>query len=116
MHFKSISRVLAFESNEVIKPYFVFAVDFTHEKAHNMLSLMLDPRYKGLLVIIDYLGRVKAMHIVAKYDQPVLVPLLINVSWLLIRAWRITWHPHWRLQLILFLGTQVLQRRLVRAC
>ena len=34
-------------------------------------------------MIIDYVGREKAMHIVAKYDQLVLVPLLVKVSWLL---------------------------------
>ena len=74
---------MAFESIEVIKPCLAFAVEFTREKAHNMLSLMLDPRYKGLQVIINYVGREKAMHIVAKYDQLVLVPLLVKVSQLL---------------------------------
>ena len=74
---------MAFESIEVIKPCLAFAVDFTREKAHNMLSLMLDPRYKGLQVIIDYVGREKAMHIVAEYDQLVLMPLLVKVSRLL---------------------------------
>ena len=44
---------MAFELIEVIKPCLAFAVDFTRERAQNMLSLMLDPRYKGLQVIID---------------------------------------------------------------
>ena len=39
---------MAFESIEVIKSCLPFAIDFTREKAHNMLSFMLDPRYKGL--------------------------------------------------------------------
>ena len=39
--------------------------------------------YKGLQVIIDYVGCEKAMHIVAKYGQLVLVPLLVKVSQLL---------------------------------
>ena len=64
-------------------PYFAFPVDFTREKAHNMLALMLDPRYKGLHMTIDYVGREKAMHVVAQYDQLVLVPLLMKVSKLL---------------------------------
>ena len=55
-----------FGTNEVITPCLAFVVDSTREKAHNMLSLMLDPRYKGLQVIIDYVGHKKAMHIVAK--------------------------------------------------
>ena len=71
------------ESIEVIKACLAFAIDFTCEKAHNMLSLMLDPRYKGLHVINDYVGHEKAMHIVAEYNQLAFVPLLVNVSWLL---------------------------------
>ena len=51
---------MAFESIKIIKPCLAFAVDFTHENAHNMFLLMLDPRYKGLQVIIDYVGRDKA--------------------------------------------------------
>ena len=38
---------MAFELIEVIKPCLAFVVDFTCEKTHNMLLLMLDPRYKG---------------------------------------------------------------------
>ena len=45
-----------------------------------MLSLMLDTRFKGLHVIIVYVGREKAMHIVVEYDQIVLVPLFVKVS------------------------------------
>ena len=74
---------MAFESIEVIKPCLAFTVDFTREKAHNMFLLMLDPRYKGLQVIINYVGRKIVMHIVAEYDQLVLVPLLVKVSRLL---------------------------------
>ena len=34
-------------------------------------------------MILDYVGREKAMHVVAEYDQLVLVPLLVKVSRLL---------------------------------
>ena len=43
---------MAFESIEVIKPCLAFEVGFTREKANNMLSMMLDPRYKGCMHVI----------------------------------------------------------------
>ena len=74
---------MTFEAIEVIKPCFAFAVGFTREKTHNMLLSMLDPRYKRLQVIIDYVGHEKAMHIEVEYDQLVMMPLLVKVSRLL---------------------------------
>ena len=55
----------------------------TCENAYNMLLLILDCRYKWLYVIIDYVRRENAMHIVVENDQLVLVPLLVKVSRLL---------------------------------
>ena len=74
---------MAFESTKVIQTCLAFVVDFTIEKAHNMLSLMLDPNYDGLHVIIDNMEREKAIHIMAKYYQFVFVPLFVKVSRLL---------------------------------
>lgn len=83
---------MAFKSIEVIKSCLAFAVHFTRKKAHNILLLILDPMYKGLQMIIDYVEREKAMHIVIEYDQIVLVPLLVKCH-----TSRRIWHPHWRL-------------------
>ena len=107
---------MAFESIVVIKPCLAFAIDFTCEKTHNMLLLMIDPRYKGLHVIIDYVGREKAMHIMAEYDQLVLVPLLVKVSQLLNLSLENNLAPTLEATTDSLLGTRVLQRRLVRAC
>jgi len=38
-------------------------------KVHNMLALMLDPQYKGLGMIIQYVGKQKAFQITSAYDR-----------------------------------------------
>ncbi len=38
---------------------------------------MLDPWYKGLGLVIDYVGKEQAFQIVRKYDKEVLFPLLV---------------------------------------
>lgn len=70
---------MAFELIEVIKSCLAFAIDFTCEKIHNIMSLMLDLRYEGLHVITDYVEYKKTMHVVVEYDQIILVPLLVKV-------------------------------------
>jgi hypothetical protein len=48
---------------------------FQHSKAHNMLALMLDSEYKGLGLVIDYVGKQRAFHIVGDYDREALFML-----------------------------------------
>jgi hypothetical protein len=42
-----------------------------------MLAFMLDPRYKELRLVIDYVGKEWALRIVGEYDKQVLFPLLV---------------------------------------
>ncbi len=37
-----------------------------------MLALMLDSEYKGLGLVIDYVGKQRAFHIAKEYDRKVL--------------------------------------------
>jgi hypothetical protein len=50
---------------------------FQHYKAHNMLAMMLDPHYKGLGVVIQYVGKNRTFQIVGEYDKLVLFLLLV---------------------------------------
>lgn len=70
---------MAREAIGVLKPFLAFAVVFSESKAYNMLALMLDPRFKGLECIIEYIGVAKAKEIVQSYDTAVLIPFLIKV-------------------------------------
>ncbi|KAG0584835.1 hypothetical protein M758_3G242300 [Ceratodon purpureus] len=62
----------------VLEPLLSFAGTFSRQSAHNMLALMLDPRFKGLGLVRDYVGPEKVVGIVFEYDNLVLLPLLMQ--------------------------------------
>lgn len=62
----------------VLEPLLSFASNFSRQNAHNMLALMLDPRFKGLGLVRDYVGADKVVVIVLEYDNMVLLPLLMQ--------------------------------------
>jgi len=45
-----------------------FLLSFQPCKIHNMLALMLDPQYKGLGLVIQYVGKEQAFQILGEYD------------------------------------------------
>jgi hypothetical protein len=50
---------------------------FQPHKVHNMLAIMLDPRSKGLGLVIDYVGKERTFQIAWEYDRQVLFPFLV---------------------------------------
>lgn len=40
----------------VLEPFLKFVVSYDPSKAHNILSLMLDPRFKEMKLVTDYIG------------------------------------------------------------
>ncbi len=52
----------------VLKPFLSFLVAPQIPKAHNMLALMLDPHFKGLRLVIQYVSKEKTLQIVGDYD------------------------------------------------
>jgi hypothetical protein len=67
----------------VLRPFLSFARTFDAGKAHNMLALILDPRFKDLEVILKYVGHDVAKQVVDKFDSKVLVPLLLKAATIL---------------------------------
>ncbi len=63
----------------VLKPFFAFASSIQFQSAHNMLVLMLDPCFKNLQLIQNYVGLEVVMEIVVEYDRTILMPLLLTV-------------------------------------
>jgi hypothetical protein len=63
----------------VLQPFFSFLLSFQECKAHNMLNMMLDPCFKGLGLVIQYVGKEKTTLIASEYDMYVLFPLLVHV-------------------------------------
>ncbi len=58
----------------ILESFFSFMLSFQPSKVHNMLAFMLDPQYKGLGLVIWYVGKQMALHIVGEYDRKVLFP------------------------------------------
>ena len=50
-----------------------------------MICLMLDPRFKGLEVIVDYIGYEVTKQVVDDYDHKILVPLWLKFFHLLLQ-------------------------------
>jgi hypothetical protein len=51
---------------------------YDKRKSHNMISLMLDPRYKSLHIISSFVGREQGVVLVEKYDKKSLYPMLLK--------------------------------------
>jgi len=62
---------------QVLNLFLLFTASFQKAKAHNMLVMVLNPCFKGLRLVIQYVGDNKALHIASEYDHQVFFPLLI---------------------------------------
>jgi hypothetical protein len=62
----------------IFEPFLSFLLPFQECKSNNMLNMMLDPRFKGLRLVIQYVGKEKAILITNEYDKYVLFPLLVH--------------------------------------
>jgi hypothetical protein len=62
----------------IFKPFHSFVLSFQEHKAHNMLSMMLDPCFKSLGLVIEYVGKEKVVLIAGEYGMYVLFPLLVH--------------------------------------
>ncbi len=51
---------------------------FQEAKAHNMLCMMLNLRYKTLGLVIHFIGKGETLQFVGEYDCQVLLPLLVS--------------------------------------
>jgi hypothetical protein len=51
-----------------------------HGIGHNMLALMLGPRYKSMSVVITYLGHEIITTLVINYNEQLLLLLLLEVN------------------------------------
>jgi hypothetical protein len=60
-----------------MEPFLSFMLGFQPRKANSMLALMLDPRYSGLGLVIDYVSKEWALQITKKYDKQVFFMLLV---------------------------------------
>jgi hypothetical protein len=62
----------------VLDSFLSFLRVYDKKKSHNMISLMLDPRYKNLHIISSFVGREQGVVLVEKYDKKSLHPMLLK--------------------------------------
>ncbi|KAK3248703.1 hypothetical protein CYMTET_29277 [Cymbomonas tetramitiformis] len=60
-----------------LRPFLEPLFEVVTSKAHTFLALMLDPRFKGLGVIVGLVGQVKCQALRAKYDADHLLPMML---------------------------------------
>jgi hypothetical protein len=53
---------------KVLAPFLFFVQNFQHDKAHNIMALMFDLRFKSLTCVCEFVGQKRAMKIVHEYD------------------------------------------------
>jgi hypothetical protein len=62
----------------VIIPFLLFLKTFDSQNVHNMLAIMLDPRFKFLWIVDNYVGCGEAICLASKYDVKIVIPLLMT--------------------------------------
>jgi hypothetical protein len=55
-----------------------FSRKYIKKKTHNMLSLMLNPRFKSICIISSFVGREQGVIVILEYEMKSLYPMLIN--------------------------------------
>jgi hypothetical protein len=62
----------------VLDSFLSFLENYEERKAHNMFSLMLDPRFKSLHLVFSFIGYEQGISIVEGYDQKSLQPMFLK--------------------------------------
>jgi len=68
---------------DVLISFVYFLHVFEKKKCHNMLAFMFDPRSKSTHLVTMFLGRENTTIIIVKYDENLLLPLLMEANKLL---------------------------------
>ncbi len=60
----------------ILKPFLNFMFSFKPTKGHNMVTFMLNPSFKDLSLVLDYVGHSSLIKITNAYDKEFLLPTL----------------------------------------
>jgi hypothetical protein len=63
---------------DVLDFFLLFLTKYENNKAHNMDSLMLDPRFKHLHIVSSFVGKEQGVLLVEKYDKMSLYLMLVK--------------------------------------
>jgi len=67
-----------------LSPFLAFALTYNQTKVHNMLAIMLDPCFKNMKVIRDFVDHAHTIQIVIDYESINIVCLFFYHSYFFI--------------------------------
>jgi hypothetical protein len=62
----------------VLGSFLSFLTKYKNKKTHNMISLMLDPRFKALCIVSSFVEQDQSVSYVEEYDKKLLYPMLVK--------------------------------------
>jgi len=62
----------------VLGSFLSFLNKYEYKKVHNMIFLMLDPRFKSLRILSSFVGREQGVVLVEEYDRKSLYPIFVK--------------------------------------
>jgi hypothetical protein len=62
----------------VLNSFLSFLKKYENMKVHNMISLMLNPKFKSLCMISSFVGREQNVALVEEYDKKILYLMLVK--------------------------------------
>ncbi len=79
VEFHILNKNIFQEVLKVIKPILQFLIVFDSFRVHNVLALMLDPCYKSLWVVENYVGCGNAIHLACEYDMKKIISFMMII-------------------------------------
>jgi hypothetical protein len=74
----SFALNIKFEVFWILDSFLSFMRTYNEKKAHNMLALMFDLRFKSLHLVSSYVSKEQGVSIIKEYDRRALYPMLIK--------------------------------------
>jgi len=62
----------------VLDSFFSLLKVYDKKKTHNMISFMLDPKYKSLRIVSSFVGKEQGVVLVEEYGKKSLYPMLVK--------------------------------------
>jgi len=62
----------------VIKPFLLILKTFDSQNVHNIFAIMLDPHFRFLWVVENYVGFGETIRLAFEYDAKIVIPFLMT--------------------------------------
>ncbi len=73
-----LASIIKKEVINVLDFFLSFLKKYENKKTHNMISLMLDPRFNSLCIVSSFVGREQGVALIKEYDKKSLNLMLVK--------------------------------------